>query len=71
MSVWLFMSPTDSPGMSSGLSSCAVCAPSTVFTGALFTGATVSVTVAVLEPTAPSLAVKVKLSVPLKSGFGV
>ena len=40
-------------------------------TGASFTAATVSVTVAVLEPAVPSLAVKVKLSVPLKFGFGV
>ena len=40
-------------------------------TGASFTGLTVRVTVAVLEPIVPSLAVKVKLSVPLKSGFGV
>ena len=40
-------------------------------TGTSFTAVTVSVTVAVLEPIVPSLAVKVKLSVPLKFRFGV
>ena len=71
VSVGLSTSATDKPAMSSGVSSCAVCAPGTVFTGASFTAATVSVTVAVLEPIVPSLAVKVKLSVPLKFRFGV
>ena len=53
-----------------GVSSLPLALPSCA-TGASFTGLTVSVTVAVLEPTVPSLAVKVKLSVPLKFGFGV
>ena len=39
--------------------------------GASFTAAMVRLTVAVLESAAPSFARKVKLSVPLKSAFGV
>ncbi len=40
-------------------------------TGASFTGLTVMLTVAVFEVSVPSLAVNVKLSLPLKSGSGV
>ena len=53
-----------------GVSSLPLALPSCA-TGASFTAATVSVTVAVLETIVPSLAVKVKLSGPLKLSVGV
>ena len=52
------------------LSSATVSAPS-LATGASFTAVTVMVTVAGAESAVPSLAVKVKLSLPLKLAFGV
>ena len=57
--------------MSSGVSSCAVCAAGTVFTGALFTAADGQPDGGGVGAIVPSFAVKVKLSVPLKFGFGV
>ena len=50
---------------------CWVAALSFVATGASLTAAIVTVTVAVLEKSEPSLARKLKLSVPLALGFGV
>ena len=52
-------SVTESPLIDSAVSSLTVCAPGTVFTGASFTAATVSVTVCVALGVAPSLATTV------------
>ena len=65
MSVGLSTSATDSPGMSSGVSSWAVCAPGTVLTGASFTGLTVMATVST-SCAVPSPVVTVSVSGPLK-----
>ena len=54
VSVGLSTSATDSPAMSSGVSSWAVCAPGTVLTGASFTGLTVMATVS-MSCAVPSL----------------
>ena len=56
--------------MSSGVSSCALCAPGTVLTGASFTGLTVMATVS-MSCAVPSPVVTVSVSGPLKLGLPV